>query len=458
MAFVGTDTAEEEDMRPTTSMSPGAHATLPDYSQDGGGGGFVEGGTGSGSGQGAVKASAAPTGGGGYVNLMQYLQANQGTGGVTGQAAENVVKNSADDANTANTAYSKAGSGQIADATKPLGVDQTVLDNIKSGTATVDPKMLAKIAAGTSGNLQYPGYKGPAAGDVNITYGGPMGLGDFTGDARGASLNATQANGVLQGNVNNAKGGQYGLTALTRQAYGQPGYTQGENNLDAFLAGGTSVGKAALAQAPKLQKQNDSSYSKINNALTGQISGAQKTAAATNATYGQAISQGQATSAATAAAYKKAVADKEAADKKAATAIGDPVLKAPPAVTSGAGGGIAPAAPGTLNYMPAGNNTPINLKTSNVNASKIQPGYDNSGSFSDPSTGFGQNYAGNATSADVTSSKSGGWNGVVKHLPFAPTDPTDPFNFKSTIEKEPRAAFGGKIPAYKSILDKLGRR
>ncbi len=432
-------------------MSPGAHASLPNYTQSPAGGGLVDGGSGGGAGQGAIKAPAAQAGGGGYTNLMQYLQANQDTGGTTGKAAENVVQNSANNASAANAAYSKAGAGQIADATKPLGVDKTVLGKINSGASSVDPKMLDKISNGTAGNFQYPGYSGPNASAVNVNYGGPMGLGDFTGNAAATQGNATQAAGVLKGNVDNAQGGQDGLSALTRQAYNQPGYTQGENNLDAFLAGGTSGGKAALAQAPGLQTANQGSYDSINKALMGNITGAQNTANATNKAYGTAIKKATDTSNATVAAYKKAAADKVAADKKAAAAVDakKPTLKAPPAVASGAGGGSAPAVAGKLNIKPADNNTPIDLKKSNVNASKIQPGSSGgSPTFGDPNTGMGQDYQGSANINNT--SNAGGWNGNLSKLPGMPADPFDPLH--------PYAfAHGGKVP-YMSILDKLGRR
>lgn len=348
MAMIGTQ--QDDDELPTSSSSKNAQATLGGVPAAGSGGGFA-GGTGTGSGQGAttgVAAGNATPGGGNYTNLLQYLNANQGTGGTTGQAAENVVQQSADKATQAQNTYNTNASNEIAGAAAGLGVNQGVLGQIKSGAAGVDNSMLGKISSGgysytpdtaTLNNLgtaskdsldkiiaggkaatgAYTGpsdfskvaYGGPTASSVNVSYGGPTATSNFNANTLAAQGAAQGAGDVVSGNVANATGGNAGVSSLLKNAYQAPNYTQGENNLDTFLAGGTAGGKAALGQASGVGQGVSNNYDSINNALMGKIGDANKLAGATNATYQNAINDATNASKGTQNQYNLAMSDEK---------------------------------------------------------------------------------------------------------------------------------------------------
>lgn len=350
MAFLGVN---DDDDQPTSSSSSNARAAAASAQglpYGGASGGFV-GGTGTGSGQGATttmpatSTSAQAPRGNSYANLSQYLQANQGTGAMTGRAAENVVQQSADQAKGLQNAYQSQASSEIENATKPLQLNQDTIAKIKSGTATVDQGTLDKIAkgaytysptqvgdygkadekvlnnivaSGSAATSPYSGptdfskvvYGGPSLDQVKVgPYGGPTSanIGGFSANTEAARQAALQQAGVAQGNVQNAQGGQSGVAALLRQAYQQPNYTVGENSLDSFLAGGTQGGRQALGQAAGVGKDVADSYSKIQDALSGKINTGLGLSDQTNKAYQDAINAATKASGATADTYNKAV-------------------------------------------------------------------------------------------------------------------------------------------------------
>ena len=235
-----------------------------------GGGAFV----GGGSGQGATtKTATAPTSSG-YTNLSSYLQANQGTGATTGQAAENVVGQAGSKATEADARYGTLAGNDVAKAEQSVGPDYSTLENIKSG------KVNAKNA-----QVAY-GANAPTAGTVA----GSTVINNLDSDATAAQSDATAANSDLMDKAGSkgAQGGQAGVAGLLRNAYQQPNYTAGENNLDSFLAGGTPGGQKALGQAAGVAKGVTNSYAKINNALGDRINAAHDQVADTNNQYNNA--------------------------------------------------------------------------------------------------------------------------------------------------------------------------
>jgi hypothetical protein len=377
MAIVGTQDDDENKnviAQPTTSSSPNAHAAWDSASgtpyQGASGGTGLVGGAGTGSGQGVSTGPAPsgstspnPGGGGGFTNLSQYLAVNQGSGGTTGQAAGNVVTQSADAAKGAQGAYNTAATADINAATTAAGQQQGVFDKIGAGTQNVDQGTLDKINAGgytyapqasfslaglpteSKENLDksiqagadaskwsYGGptdfskvqYGGPSIDQITTQYGGPSTVADFQGDTAGKQAGALAANETVAGNSANAKGGQTGVSALLRQAYQQPNYSKGENNLDAFLAGGTTGGQEALGKAAGMGDDVSKSYAGIQSALGTAIQGGKDTATATNKAYLDAIGKGTATSKATQDKYNAQVdATKKASAEAQAKALAD---------------------------------------------------------------------------------------------------------------------------------------
>ncbi len=306
MAIVGGNQDDEELNKQSAGKATG-----------GGEGGFVAGGTGQGS---TTKTAATPTSSGGYTNLSSYLQANQDAGATTGKAAEGVVDRAGSAAKTAQGDYGDSANSEIDAATAGVNPNQSVLDNIKgggakadkglaaikSGIATVDPEAMGAIAGG--GNAATGTYGGPAMPDTTykgqkqtadaysglnpdqytVKYGGGADTGHLSGGTMGYQAAATGANQDVYGKAGLAQGGQAGVSSLLQQAYKQPSYTHGENNLDAFLAGGTSGGKEALGQAADVAKDTAGGYENLNNMLSGKIASGQSQAKMTNASYDEA--------------------------------------------------------------------------------------------------------------------------------------------------------------------------
>lgn len=345
MAIIGTQDTDDEENK-AASDQPGSS---PQTTGGAGAGAFV-GGTGSGSGQGATTGTSAgggsssTPGGGGYTNLSQYLNVNQGSGATTGQAAGNVVQQSADAATGAQGAYSQDATSDINNATSAVGVNQNNLNAINAGQQNINQDTLNQIKSGAysynpTGDLNsqiqagqqassaqaYKGptdfssvkYSGPDIGSITAQYGGPQNTSDFQGQTAADQTAAVAANQTAVGNSANAAGGQTGVSALLRQAYQQPQYTQGENNLDAFLAGGTAGGQQALSNASGLGQNVTNAYSGIQNALSGGIQKGIDTANATNTTYKDAIDKATSNSTGTQDYYNTAVSAAKASGQSA---------------------------------------------------------------------------------------------------------------------------------------------
>ncbi len=278
-----------------------------------GGGGFVNGS----GGQGATT-KAAPTSSGSYTNLTSYLGANQGSGGVTGQAAGNTVQQSGDVSNAANKALTTNAGKEVVRAR----VDPSKLAAIQASGATVDKNQLNQINAGigTGKNATYsgPSMKGSVKDHViaappTVKYGGPSDVTGVTGagDAEGAM-------NTLGGDLGNITGGQGGRAALLQKSYQQPSYTKGENNLDSFLMGGTPGGQAAIAGAKTHWDGQGKSYQGVLDKINGNISTAQKSAVDTNKAYSDAVDNAKGQTKTVQSVYDKA--EKAARDQAQANA------------------------------------------------------------------------------------------------------------------------------------------
>lgn len=327
--------------------------------QGGGESGYISGGTGTGA---TTKAAPAPTSSGGYTNLTSYLKANQNSGATTGKAAQNVVDESGRTADASTKAYGSAGWGEIVSGSTGLGTDSMSLGKIeaggakknpgtaatlaaiKGGIASTDPSVLAQIKAGGTGttytgptsiDTAYKGptsakaadYSGPEASEYYVTYRGPSDTQHFTGDAAAAQKKAVGDNDLVYGAAKNAEGGHSGVSALLRSAYQQPSYTAGENNLDAFLAGGTEGGKAELAKASGVAGKTATNYQALNDRLTGQIRTAQDKAAEVNKTYDDAVAAAKAQTDEVQRQYDAAIVD-ASSDSSASKAYADAIAAA----------------------------------------------------------------------------------------------------------------------------------
>lgn len=253
MAIVANQQEDEELNQPGAAPAP-----------QGGGGGFVGGDTGGG-GTTAKAAPGAPTSSGSFTNLSNYLQANQGAGAQAGKAAANVVDQAGDKASQAQDSYSSAGTGDVLNAGAAVNVDPSVVGKLKSGEI--------------------------AAKDAQVSWKGPNSVSDFTGDTAGKQTAALGATQDVQGKAKAAAGGQSGVASLLRDAYQQPSYTAGENNLDSFLAGGTPSGQKELGRAAGIAQNAQGGYDQINKTLNDQINKEKGWVDSTNKTYNNAIWQ-----------------------------------------------------------------------------------------------------------------------------------------------------------------------
>lgn len=151
----------------------------------GGGGSSAFAGGGTGQGATTSVASPAPTSSGSFTNLSSYLNANQGAGATMGNAVGTMINNAGNAAQTAGT--------------------QAVND--------------ARTTGVNSGAFQK---------DDNT---------------------AQKSYGTLTGYLNNAAGGMAGTGTLIKDVYNQPGYSSGENALDAALVNGQPGGQQAVQGA-----------------------------------------------------------------------------------------------------------------------------------------------------------------------------------------------------------------
>lgn len=251
MAIVANQQEDEELNQPGAPPAP-----------QGGGGGFVGGATGDGGGLAAKAAPGAPTSSGSFTNLSNYLQANQGAGAQTGKAAANVVDQAGDKASQAQDTYSSAGTGDVLNAGATVNVDPSVVGKLKSGEI--------------------------AAKDAQVSWKGPNSVSDFTGATAGKQTAALGATQDVLGKAKAAAGGQSGVASLLRDAYQQPSYTAGENNLDSFLAGGTPSGQKELGRAAGVAQNAQGGYDQINKTLNDQINNEKGWVDSTNKAYDRA--------------------------------------------------------------------------------------------------------------------------------------------------------------------------
>jgi hypothetical protein len=306
MAILGGQTQDDQDQQNQGGQQPGVQTATGNTS--GGGGGYVGGGTGQGATTTAAPGQASPAGSssGSYTNLQSYLNANQGSGGDMGKAIEGSVDTAGKDADQKIGSYTSDVTGDVANGSKNINVDQGVLGQIKSGTANLDPSVMNEIQGGVyQGKYNGPGstpggakdlgaYKGPTS--VDASYKGPQSLGGLTGQSATDQGNAYKAVSNVVGQAQQAGNGQSGVASLLQNVYGAPGgnpYTRGQNTLDAFLTTGTAGGQQALAQTQKDWGGEQDKLTQADTGLSSAISGAQKTAAGTQKTYADAIHGGQ---------------------------------------------------------------------------------------------------------------------------------------------------------------------
>ena len=297
MAIVGTDEEEDGIMgnpMPTTSMSKnGVAAQAAAVQPYSGAGGFVSGGTGSGAGQGATTSSSPAgtpspaSGGGGYTNLSSYLQANAGQGNMLGgalQGASNVLSN-------ASKAYGDAASTEIDAGSKNLGVSSDVMGKISSGTPTFNSNILPEVAS--SGVVPASAYyTGPELEQARVDYSGPRN-GQYSGATQALGARAAEANAGLSSSLDTL-GKPGGVQGLLKSTYSRPGYTAGENTLDAFLTQGTPEGRQGLADAQSAGAAARSSYSGLGAMLGNKVNAADTQAQSTDKTYQDAINAAKA--------------------------------------------------------------------------------------------------------------------------------------------------------------------
>lgn len=309
MAYIGNyNNYAQAGRRPQTSADDNTKPTL------GGGGASIGGGGGAG--------ASAPqaTGGGGYTNLISYLGANEDSGATTGRGVANVVQNDANQATSDQNAF-KASAGSALDAAgKGVQSDQGVLDSINAGAPGVDNGVLNNLQTGKATSFDPVSYTGPAGGAIGVDYTGPGSLSDLTGQAGLDRSKSQHSNATLAGSAGNLAGGQEGVQNLAKQAFANPNYTQGEQNLDAFLSRGTVGGRAALEGASGLGQHGVDSANAINTDLTNKISGFRDQANATNAGYNTALGNAKNRVTATNKTYQDAL-DSYAAPRDSGTII-----------------------------------------------------------------------------------------------------------------------------------------
>jgi hypothetical protein len=491
MAIVGTDEDENgtaggssNPAPPTTSTS--ANGTAATGAQEGipygGAGGGFAGGAGQGSGaSGAPPVSApasptAPGGGGGYANLSQYLQANQTTGGTTGQAAADFVQGQATGANAANQQYSQDASNDIANAVSGLGQSQSVLGGIQTQTdannqgalnavsagtynytaptaaqlAGDSSSALAAIAAQTPGTYTGPTSFSPVGASVpqgaDVSYAGPT-VGNWSGQTATDYANANNLGNALGGTngqggyAGDASQGQSGVSALLNNAYTSPGYTAGENSLDAFLAGGNPTGQAALQGVSGLGLANYNAYNGINSLLGNAVTAGQNEATATNDAYANAVtSDQQAALAQDQAAMAAAQGTSSASAKAAAAAATAAQAQQAANATKVAANAPVPTTKGSPQAQ-VGNAT--KQAAGAVKGSLSAASLANQAKTSGPSPDDNLAKLGSAVPTALNSNTGKQAINSAKQV----VGSVNPSHW----------AFGGKVPSYSKLLSKLGR-
>ncbi len=168
-------------------------------------------------------AAAAPEGqtrGSGYMNLSEYAKANEGSSADIANRVVEPVRKSTQEAKNASSAY-QSNLGGVSGVKQNQQLQSTIQSS---------PQALAEKQWQDLFKSQTSGYQGPqSASDIG-------GYQDLVSKYQKAQQD--------QANLNNPGN----LTAAVKSAYGTPQYTQGENALDAFLAG-SGKGAEVLSSA-----------------------------------------------------------------------------------------------------------------------------------------------------------------------------------------------------------------
>lgn len=211
--------------------------------------------------QGGGQAPAASSGkpkqsrSGSFMNLNNYLQANQGNDAQMGQAVRGAVDN------------------QAGNATRALGgMQQEATQQIDRGTVRQDATVQDAIKTSPTQFKNNEDLTNKFQQQYNASYAGPQSATDVRsyGDTR-------QAFEKVRGLVGASQGGYQGAQNLVGQTFRNPSYTQGQRSLDSFILGGGKQGQQALQGIKKDYGDFDGNFSNAEN----QINAAAQTARAT---------------------------------------------------------------------------------------------------------------------------------------------------------------------------------
>ena len=239
-------------------------------------------GSGSGGPTTGVKDPSSPSMPTGYTNLQDYLSANQGNDTQMGQAVAGQVGVSGGLAQNYLNALQNQASTEINAGTNNLNQDtlQGISQYNPLGTG-LEQNGVQMAQAGTKLNPL-----GTITNTWSRDYSGPQAYTD--GDLAPLAQTASQDVGNAQ-LVANQLNNYQGISALLQAAYNQPGYSAGENNLDAALtqtgAGGQQQLQNAQQQWGGIGNTAKSEYSDIGN----QIQAGKDTTDATNTAYQNAV-------------------------------------------------------------------------------------------------------------------------------------------------------------------------
>lgn len=195
----------------------------------------------------------APTSSGQWVNLQNYLNANNG-----GQFGEQFAGKVGKDVNEAQGAVSKASQG-FGEA-----VDQNTIQN--------NEKVLGEV--GTSPQTMSPDDQEAFKKQYTGTYQGPQSTADDPNFQR-ASAQAHSAFSESQ-----QAGTPGGQTALLKRFYGNPNYTPGSQALDSAILSADPNAQAALSSLSKNASGLPVSYEAAERSANAKASGGQATSAA----------------------------------------------------------------------------------------------------------------------------------------------------------------------------------
>lgn len=212
--------------------------------------------------------TSAPHGSGSFVNLQNYLTANQGQSQAMADKVGGYVGDKAQQAQSGLDSVAKDFGSQVQRGTQT--VDQSLVDRARN--FALDDKGIKSL-----GNAYQQGYAGPAYQNWQ----------DQSAAAKGAVDNAYD-------NIK-ATGDYQGEKALLGQVYGGPQYTRGLQSLDSALISRDQGAQQSLKGVRDKFANLKSYYDTASQGVQGQIDQAQKTSQATHDVYGNAIKQGGAT-------------------------------------------------------------------------------------------------------------------------------------------------------------------